>query len=138
MVGRFKSLQKVSLGVFKVKEITVSRLNEQEEVNAYFQTQSSFWKQIYAEDGVYAEIHRNRQAAALAWIDGLALSPGSQVLEVGCGAGFMSIALAQHGFRVQSMDSVEAMIEQAHRHAAEAGVADLLSLNVGDVYALAF
>lgn len=133
-----KPLQKVYLGASKVKELTTPHLDEQEEVNAYFQTQSSFWKNIYADKGVYAEIHRNRQAVALAWIDSLALSPDSQVLEVGCGAGFVSIALAQHGFEVQSIDSVEAMVDQAHRHAEEAGVAARLSLNVGDIYALAF
>ncbi len=121
-----------------MKEFTISHPDEQVEVNAYFQNQSSFWKNIYADDGVYAEIHRDRQAVALAWIDSLALSEGSQVLEVGCGAGFMSISLARRGFRLRSIDAVEAMVEQARRHAEEAGVADLLSLGVGDAYALAF
>ncbi len=118
--------------------MTISRPGEQIEVNAYFQTQSAFWKNIYVDDGVYAEIHRNRQAVALAWIDSLALSEGSQILEVGCGAGFMSISLARRGFRVCSIDSVEDMVEQASKHADEAGFAGLLSLSVGDAYALAF
>ncbi len=111
---------------------------QQERVNAYFQSRSSFWKDIYASQGVFAEIHRNRHAAVLAWVDNLALTPGSRVLEVGCGAGFMSIALARRRFRIHAIDSVESMIEQAHQNAAEAGVAHLLSLDIGDVYALTF
>ena len=111
---------------------------QQQQVNAYFQSMSSFWKDIYASSGVYAEIHRDRHAAVLDWVDSLALAPGSQALEIGCGAGFMAVALAQRGFRVHAIDSVEAMVEQARRHAAESGTTGLLSLDVGDVYALAF
>ena len=116
----------------------VKYLQQQEKVNAYFQSRTSFWKDIYGSGGVFAETIRDRHAAALNWVDSLALAPGSRVLEVGCGAGFLSIALAQRGLRVHAIDSVEAMVEQARRHAAEAGVADSLCLEVGDVYALGF
>jgi ubiquinone/menaquinone biosynthesis C-methylase UbiE len=50
----------------------------------------------------------------------------------------MAIALAQRGYHVHAIDSTEAMIELACRHAEESGVTDLLSLKVGDVYSLAF
>src|SRR5713226_7399291 len=110
----------------------------QQQVNAYFQSQSSYWEDIYSSSGVQGEIYRDRQAAALAWIDSLALAPGSQVLEIGCGAGFMAVALAQRGFRVQAIDAAEAMVELARRHAAESGTTDLLSVDLGDVYSLAF
>jgi len=121
-----------------VKKSTVPRLQEREIVNAYFQSQAFFWKNIYTSDGVYAEIHRNRHARALDWIDGLALAPGSNALDIGCGAGLMSVALAQRGFRVHAIDSVEAMIEQAHKHAEEHRITDLLNVDIGDVYTLAF
>jgi 2-polyprenyl-3-methyl-5-hydroxy-6-metoxy-1,4-benzoquinol methylase len=75
---------------------------------------------------------------ALAWIDSLALAPGSQVLEIGCGAGFMAVALAQRGFRVQAIDAAEGMVELSRRHAAESGTTKLLSVDLGDVYSLAF
>ena len=111
---------------------------QQEQVNAYFQSQSSFWRDIYSRGGVQAEIFRARQERALSWIDSLGLAPGSRVLEIGCGAGFMAVALAQRGFCVHAIDSAESMIELARQHAEEAGVTDQLSASIGDVYALAF
>ena len=116
----------------------IPHLREQEKVNAYFQSQSAYWKDIYTDGGVQSEVYRKRQAAVLDWIDGLALAPGSRVLEVGCGAGFMAIALAQRGFHVHAIDSIEAMLELARRHATESGTSDLLCVEIGDVYSLAF
>src|SRR5438045_1989736 len=110
----------------------------QENVNAYFRSNSSYWKDIYAGGAVQAEIFRARQADVLAWINNLSLAPGSCVLEIGCGAGFLAVALAQRGLHVYAIDSTEAMIEQARQHAEEAGVTESLTLDVGDVYGLAF
>jgi ubiquinone/menaquinone biosynthesis C-methylase UbiE len=121
-----------------MRKPTVSYRRQQESVNAYFQLQSSYWKDIYTSGAVQAEIFRARQATVLAWIDELALAPGSRVLEIGCGAGFLAVALAQHGLRVYAIDSTEAMIEQARRYAAASGVAQALSLDIGDVYTLTF
>ena len=111
---------------------------QQKAVNDYFQARSLQWKDIYRNGGVHAEIIRDRHATVLAWIDNLALAPGSAVLEVGCGAGFMAIALAQRGLRVHAIDSSDGMIEQARCNAEEAGITNRLSLDVGDVYSLAF
>ncbi len=116
----------------------VSYRRKQEEVNAYFQAQSSYWKDIYTSSGVQAEIYRMRQAVVLAWIDDLTLAPGSRVLEIGCGAGFLSVALAQRGLRVHAIDSAETMVELARQHTAESGTSEMLSVDVGDVCALAF
>ena len=104
-------------------------------MNAYFQSQSSFWRDVYTGSDVYARIHQHRHAAALSWIDSLSLAPGSRVLEIGCGAGFMSIALAQRGLHVQAIDSTEAMLEQARRNAEASGVT--LSLEIGNATSLA-
>ena len=123
---------------FDGNKFAVRHYGQQEKVNTYFQSYSSYWKDVYAITGVQAEIIQDRHAAILAWVDSLALAPDSPVLEVGCGAGFLSVALAQRGLRVHAIDSVEAMVEQARRQAAESGTADLLSPDVGDIYALAF
>jgi 2-polyprenyl-3-methyl-5-hydroxy-6-metoxy-1,4-benzoquinol methylase len=131
-------LQRALSGVFNMKKFVDSHLRKQEKVNTYFQSQSSYWKDVYASNDVQGEIFRDRHAAALAWIDSLALEPNSQVLEIGCGAGFMAVALAQRGFCVQAIDAVEDMVELARRHAAESETTDLLSVDLGDVYSLAF
>lgn len=114
------------------------QLEQQEKVNAYFQSQSSYWKDVYTSEGVQAEIYRDRQAAVLAWIDSLILAPASRVLEIGCGAGLMAVALAQRGLRVHAIDSLEAMVELARQHAQESGMIEMLTVEVGDVYSLAF
>ncbi len=121
-----------------MKKAADAPVQKQEIVNAYFRSQSMEWKEIYTRRDVQAETIRDRHAAVLDWIDTLALELGSKVLEIGCGAGFMAIALAQRGFRVHAIDSVESMVEHAHLNAMECGVTDLLSLDIGDVYTLAF
>lgn len=121
-----------------MEKLVVPSFEQQKRVNAYFQAESAFWKDIYSSSDVYAQIHQLRHETALTWIDSLSLEPGSRVLEIGCGAGFMAIALAQRGLCVQAIDSTEAMIEQAQRNAYVAGGTESLALSIGDVLALAF
>jgi len=111
---------------------------QQEKVNAYFHSQSSYWKDIYRGGSVQGAIYRTRLAAVLAWIDELSPGSGARILEIGCGAGMLAVTLARRGLHVNAIDSTEAMIEQARRHAEDSGVTELLSLDVGDVYALDF
>lgn len=113
-------------------------VEQQEEVNLYFHRESAFWKEIYTRGDVYSGIHQQRQERVLKWIDELNLAQNAQILEIGCGAGFLALALAQRGFRIQAMDSVNAMVEQTRQHAQEAGLADQISVEVGDISALAF
>ena len=126
------------MGISTMKKIADSPVQQQEIVNAHFQSLSMEWKEIYIRNDVQAETIRDRHAAVLDWIDSLTLEPGSKVLEIGCGAGFMAIALAERGFRVYAIDSAESMIEQAHQNAVESRITDLLSLDTGDVNTLAF
>jgi ubiquinone/menaquinone biosynthesis C-methylase UbiE len=122
-----------------VEKLAIPSPGQQKQVDAYFQSQSFYWEDIYASKDVYAQIHQERHAMALTWIDDLPLAPGTtRVLEIGCVAGLMSLELAMRGFRVQAIDSTEAMLEQASKHAHEAGVTDLLSLSSGDACNLAF
>jgi ubiquinone/menaquinone biosynthesis C-methylase UbiE len=110
----------------------------QETVNEYFRFQSSFWKDIYTLGDVYAEIHQQRLARVVDWVEQLGLPKSSQILEIGCGAGFLSLALNEHGFRVHAIDSVDAMVEQTRQRAEEAGVADQISTGLGDITSLEF
>lgn len=111
---------------------------QQEEVKTYFQVRSSYWKDIYEANSLPAEIYRQRQAATLAWVDELGLSSDSRILEIGCGAGFLSVALAKRGLRVHAIDAAEAMVELTRQYAQEVGVAELVTVAIGDVYDLHF
>jgi 2-polyprenyl-3-methyl-5-hydroxy-6-metoxy-1,4-benzoquinol methylase len=110
----------------------------QEKVNTYFQSLSSDWNEVYIRRSVFAETIQARHNAVLDWIESLALAPNSHVLEIGCGAGLMAITLAQQGLRVQAIDSSMAMVQQARQNAQARGAADLLKVDIGDIYALAF
>src|SRR5258708_30107880 len=93
MTDKFKPLQLAYLGASEMSDFAETYLRQQEKVNAYFQSESSYWKDVYTLKGVQAEIIRDRHAAVLEWIDGMTLAPGSHVLEVGCGTGLMAVAL---------------------------------------------
>jgi 2-polyprenyl-3-methyl-5-hydroxy-6-metoxy-1,4-benzoquinol methylase len=121
-----------------VRKFASQRLQRHEKVNAYFQLHATYWKEIYASSGLNGEIYRNRHDAVLDWVDSLNLPAGASVLEIGCGAGLMSLALAQRGFRVYAIDSVETMVEQARKLACESECAGMLTVDVDDVYALTF
>lgn len=114
------------------------QFEQQSEVNLYFQKEAGFWKEIYARGDVYSAIHQQRHERVLQWIDQLGLETGPQVLEIGCGAGFLSMALAERKFNVHAIDSVDAMVEQTRQHVKEAGMSEQISVDVGDISALAF
>src|SRR6267378_2147544 len=92
-------------------------------VNTYFKARARDWEEIYAQKDVYAVIHQQRQTLVLAMVDKLGLPPDEQVLEVGCGAGLTTAALAHRGYIIDAVDSVDEMVDLTRRHAAEVGVA---------------
>jgi ubiquinone/menaquinone biosynthesis C-methylase UbiE len=110
----------------------------QDSVDAYFERTSSSWVDIYRRDDVLSHICQERRDIALAWVDQLRLPAGSEVLEVGCGAGLTAVALARRGLRIHAIDTVPTMIELTQRHAAEAGLSDAVDAGLGDVHALRF
>ena len=68
----------------------------------------------------------------------LSLPLGSPILEIGCGAGFTSVALAENGYTVHAVDSVDAMITRTRQHAEEAGVGHQVITSIRDVHDLGF
>jgi len=111
---------------------------EQVLVDEHFRAESTFWKDTYQRNDALGIINRQRQAAALKYVDELSLPKTARVLEIGCGAGFLAIALAQRGFRVEAVDHAPAMVELTRRHARETGMDSLIHTAVEDVHQLSF
>lgn len=107
-------------------------------VENYFESTAYYWKQLYRDPGLKQAIFSYRQWVALRWIDELRLPPGASVLDVGCGAGLGSVALAKRGYRVHALDVVKAMLELTRQCGEEAGVSELITPTLGDVHHLDF
>ena len=110
----------------------------QERITSYFDSRAKYWKEIYQRRDAFSVTYQQRMATILEWVEGLGLQPGSQVLEVGCGAGLATISLAERGFLVEAQDVANAMVEQTRRHAEQAGVADRVRTRAGKVHQLDF
>jgi SAM-dependent methyltransferase len=74
----------------------------------------------------------------LDWIDGLGLPAGSRALEIGPGAGAMTVALAQRGFAVHGADTTPRLLDAARDRVAAAGVAPRVRLLLTDAHRLPF
>ena len=110
----------------------------QAELDALFGSEAGYWSELYAGSDVLAIVHRYRTSLALRWVDELRLPAASRVLEVGCGAGILSMELAGRAFDVEATDPVGAMLERARARAAQAGVADHIRFSPADVHDLDF
>ncbi len=110
----------------------------QGDVDRYFDEVSSYWDAVYGgadSDGV---IYRRRLSTAAAWARELGLPPGAAALDVGCGAGLMSVELARIGLTVTATDSSPAMVLGARGLMAESGLADRVDVREADVHRLPF
>lgn len=111
---------------------------QQQQVDEYFRSSAGYWRRIYHDEALLPVIYRDRHEAALRWVDEAGLPAGAQVLEVGCGAGLMTVALARRGYAVQAIDSTQEMVDMARREAEAAGVAARVAACPGDVHQLRF
>src|SRR5207244_3148041 len=101
-----------------------STVEQQKRVDIHFRYSANYWRDLYNANGLFEVIHQQRRAIVLGLVDELALPSGSHILEIGCGAGLTTIALAQRGFTVQAVDTVDRMVALTRQAATEAGVAD--------------
>jgi 2-polyprenyl-3-methyl-5-hydroxy-6-metoxy-1,4-benzoquinol methylase len=107
-------------------------------VNEFFSRASRFWSDIYTGDDVYSVIHQRRRQITLDWLDALQLEGGLRALDAGCGGGAIALALAERGFEVDAVDSVESMVESARVKTFEAGLGGRVDVQQMDVQKLAF
>jgi len=110
----------------------------QEQVDRHFESAAQDWKTIYEEQTVHGLIHQERRATALDWINGLALPDGASVLEIGCGAGLTSVALAERDLNVTAIDSAPAMIGLTDQLARDRDLGDRIHTTVADAHDLPF
>lgn len=66
----------------------------------------------------------------LSWIDGMAQLAGKRVLDIGCGGGILSDAMARKGARVTGIDLSIKALRVAQLHALEAGTANVEYLEI--------
>ncbi|RPH65710.1 MAG: bifunctional 2-polyprenyl-6-hydroxyphenol methylase/3-demethylubiquinol 3-O-methyltransferase UbiG [Burkholderiales bacterium] len=86
---------------------------------AKFQALASRWWDPHSEFRPLHEINPLR----LDWIDRIAALSGKHALDVGCGGGILTEAMAQRGARVRGIDLAERSLQVAELHALESGAA---------------
>ncbi|HWC17421.1 MAG TPA: methyltransferase domain-containing protein [Terriglobales bacterium] len=107
-------------------------------VDAHFSVLASYWNDVYEGDSVQSIIYRERRDLVLRLVDELSPTIGSEILDIGCGAGLFSVALAKRGFRVRAIDPVEAMRIQTSVVAASQGLQDLVRVEEGNAHQLRY
>jgi len=110
----------------------------QQQVNAYFQSSSAYWKRIYETQDLLPLIYQARHAAVLEWVAGLRLPPASKILEIGCGAGVLTRDLAAMRYSVEAVDAAPAMVELTRQNAIDSGFAQTVRASLADVHDLPF
>ena len=109
-------------------------------VAAHFESTVPRWEEFYTDStpSVYATIYKSRLDVAVSLANRLGLAPGSRCLDVGCGPGIASVALAQIGFKVDAIDIVDGQLDRTQGRAAEAHVEDRVATSIGDIHELEF
>ncbi len=107
-------------------------------VDAHFESHVAQWRDVYEQAGVEGAIYRKRLEIALSWIDELSIPARERILEIGCGGGGCTVALARRGYRILAMDSVTGMLNSTQQRAADAGVSSSVATSLGDAHNLAF
>ena len=110
----------------------------QQQVNAYFQSSSDYWKRIYETRDLLPLIYQARHAAVLEWLLQMHLPQTSKILEIGCGAGVLTSDLARIGYSVEAVDAVPAMVELTLQNAVQNRLGDRVQASLADVHALPF
>lgn len=105
-------------------------------VEDLFQASAPYWRDIYGDRSFLSAVYLERHAAALAWVDEMQLPAGSPILEIGCGAGFLTAELAARGHRVDAIDASAAMVASTRARIAAAGLGGTATARAEDAHAL--
>lgn len=108
----------------------------EEAVRRHFEDGAHYWEQLYTRSDPRDAVYRRRLAVAQDIIRDLGLPHGTRALEVGSGAGAMSVHLAAAGCVVDAVDPAPAMVRMTRDRALRA--ATRVSVRQGDAHRLAF
>jgi ubiquinone/menaquinone biosynthesis C-methylase UbiE len=110
----------------------------QENVNTHFDATASYWDEIYRDQDLQGVIYQQRQAAVLEYVEQVKPQPQARALEIGCGAGHLTVRLAERDLQVNAIDASPGMVELTGRQAREAGYGERVAVSQADVHALPF
>lgn len=88
------------------------------------------------QSGDYGVFAKYLEKGALEFFDRLELAPGTSLLDVGCGAGQLTIPAARKGIRVTGLDLAANLVKQARDRAAAEGLS--VRVDEGDAEALPY
>lgn len=108
----------------------------QAHVNRHFDTTASYWDGVYRGGELQDVIYQERQAAVLECVEHATPAAEARVLEIGCGAGHLTLRLAEQGLQVDAVDSSEAMVAATSSQARAAGLDGRIRASVADVHRL--
>lgn len=112
--------------------------SKQQIVDDFFDNHSKYWKETYEGKDIFGVIYKRRQETALKYVDDLRLPKTAHVLEIGCGAGFMTAALARRGFMVEAIDHSQAMVDLTREQLKEKGIVNRIRVCTGDIHELSY
>jgi len=110
----------------------------QTSVDKYFKAAAKQWEEIYELDTLYARIYQERRRIVLSMAKSVVLPVEARVLEVGCGAGLATVALAESGYAVEAVDTVRDMLLTTMARAARAAVAHRIRVIQGSAVHLPY
>jgi ubiquinone/menaquinone biosynthesis C-methylase UbiE len=109
---------------------------QQRLVDKHFESATAYWHNVYSGRSLDSMIYTDRQEEALRLAAQLELDPGSNVLEIGCGGGLLTLRLAGRGYNVTAVDRVRASLDLVRERAARSGLRKRITASVGDVHSL--
>ncbi len=110
----------------------------EEAVRAHFRDTAGYWRDLYQRDDVVGAVFQDRQRRALRLVDQLRLTQGSSALEVGCGAGYLTLDLAARRMRLVAIDTAPEMLEIASGLLKRQDLAARVRFQQADVHQMPF
>ena len=120
----------------------VRPIRAQAEVKEYFNNAGfDRWSRIYSEDGEVNSVqldirtgHAQTVDKVLGWVDADgSAAAGERFCDAGCGVGSLALPLAKRGAQVAASDISAAMVEEATKRAAQAGLSESTSFITSDL-----